>query len=147
MAQASIRAGGLRKFVGQIESRQHSHSQRVDGVTLRGHGAHLGVDIFCDLANMLRIMASEVIGLIVDGDGRVCQSLYRSFCWPLPASQFERIELGKKPLYALPHMIALTSQGADFCIQLVDQRSLLAELRLDFSCALLCRNAGSAVPF
>ncbi len=43
-------------------------------------------------------------------------------------------------------MIALTSQGADLRIQLIDQRSLLAKLGLDFGCVLFCGDSALPLP-
>jgi hypothetical protein len=60
----------------------------------------------------------------------------------LATSQFERIKLGKKPLDALPHMIALASQGTHLCLELLNQRTPLVELGLDPGYVLFRRNPG-----
>ena len=83
--------------------RQHGHAQRVDGAPLRGHGAHLGVDEFCQLVNVHRVLPGQVIGLIVDRNRCVTRGAVSSFFAIRSTSQFERIELGEQPLDALAH--------------------------------------------
>ena len=76
-----IDAGGLRKFIGKIESRQHGDAQRVHGTSLRGDGAHLAVNLLREVPNVLGVLADQVIGLVVDVDGRVTGGA-GGFSWP-----------------------------------------------------------------
>jgi hypothetical protein len=131
MAQPRIGAAGLRQLVGQIQRGQHGHAQRVHGAALRGHGAHLRVHRSASSRNVLRVLAGEVIGLVVDLNGDVPARIAADCSSAMPAtSQFQRVQLRQQPLHALPHLVALGAQRAHFLLQLLGQRRLLAQLRL-----------------
>src|SRR5215469_11552360 len=75
MAYARGSAGrvlaGLRQFVGEIHGREDRDAQRIHGTALRSDGAHLGVHLRGQLADVLLIFTGKVIRLIVDLDGDV----------------------------------------------------------------------------
>src|SRR5215469_18426466 len=52
------------KFVGDIEGREHSQASSVDGVSLLGDRAHLGIDVVGEFQDVFRVGAAQVIGLI-----------------------------------------------------------------------------------
>jgi hypothetical protein len=66
MALERIGIGGLCKLICKVESSEHGNPQRVDCAALRRNGAHLRVDARSQLSDMIRVLAREVIGLVVD---------------------------------------------------------------------------------
>src|ERR1700744_4549542 len=57
---------GGAELVGDIERGENGHAETVDGVALRGDGAHLRVDDGSEGLDVGRIGAAEVIDLVVD---------------------------------------------------------------------------------
>jgi len=69
MARLRIHNAGLTQFIGQVQRGQHSHAQRVHRAAMRRHRAHLGVDARGQFANVVRVLAGEMVDLIVDFNG------------------------------------------------------------------------------
>ena len=100
---ACVSTGRLRELVSKIKSGQHGNAQRIDGSALRGYCAHFAVDQRGQLANVVRVLTAQMVGLVIDADRGISGSALREF-WPLPTSQFECIELGKQALDTLPNL-------------------------------------------
>jgi hypothetical protein len=66
MTLERIGIGGLRKLIGKIQSSEHGHAEGVDCAALRGYSAHFCVHARSQLPDMIRVLAREVIGLVVD---------------------------------------------------------------------------------
>ena len=136
VAQLQIGRSGLRHFIGKIQRRQHGHAQRIGRAPVSGHSAHLGVNHRRQLANVHWILPGKMIELIVDLHRHVfawpvvtliaCAGLLRVDSVTAVASQFQRVKLREQPFHALPHLVALRAQCAQFALQLF----LLGRLRL-----------------
>ena len=55
-------------FVSDIEGGQYSQARSIYGVGLLGYGAHLGIDILRQFADVFRVGAPQVVGLIKNFD-------------------------------------------------------------------------------
>ena len=79
MARLCFDDAGLGEFVGQVQRCQHGHAQRVHGSAVAGHGAHLGVNTGGQLADVVGVLAGEVLELIVDLNRHVAVRVHLLF--------------------------------------------------------------------
>ncbi len=111
-------AGGLRKLVGEIERGEHGNAQGIDCAAVRRDGAHLAVDQIREMADVVGILAAQMIRLVVDADAwcnrERCRAGFRS---PFGTSHFKCVKLGKQALNALAHLIAFGVESAHFFLQ------------------------------
>jgi hypothetical protein len=138
-----IAAACTGELIGKIQRGQHGHAQRINGAALRCDSAHLGIDARSQVANMLRILAREVIDLVVNFNGHITVGIASFFLGHdhshsiLGASKFQRVQLPEQPLHPLAHLFALGTQGADFFLQNLLLLGLIVQLRFSMAHAFI----------
>src|SRR6478609_6762285 len=69
--QAGWGLAGLRKLVGKIQRGEDRDAKRIHGSSLGGHGAHFRVHLGGQLADVIRVVAGQMVRLVVDLDRHV----------------------------------------------------------------------------
>jgi hypothetical protein len=115
-----------RKLVGEVEGSKDGNAQGIRSVAMGGDGAHFGVDTRSECADVILILAGEVIDLVVDFDGDVAARCAVLVCHD-PPLEFQCIELRKQPIDAPADFTALSVQGAQFFAEIVGSGHLLAK--------------------
>ena len=127
MALRGIGRARLRKLVGEVQRGQHGHAQRVRGTPLRCHCAHLCIHLARQLLNVRRIVAGQVIELIVDLNRYKFRCLLVGSA-AIGASYLQRVKLRKQPLHPVPHRVPLGAQAEYLVLQLLNERRLLVRV-------------------
>ncbi len=91
------------QLVGDVEGGEHGYAQRIDSGAVGGDGAHFRVDEVGELLDVNRILATQVVGLVVDFNGDV---LVVAWCGHSLFRLAEFVELLHHALDAAAYLLA-----------------------------------------
>ena len=112
---------GREQLVSDIQRCEHGDTQRVNGRAMGRDPTHIGMNQRRKLRDVRRILATKMVGMVVDGDGDKITACV------LPAHRSSRrlsgavallgaklVQLVEQAFYASPNLVALTHKHTGF---------------------------------